>query len=117
MPGQVDDLEWWLMKFLADDLDIVYMYAEMDNNECTAKQINFQDSPNPSMFITIAIVDRTGQYLTAANKAVRTQKSWVMNEQCQIFAQAVWLGQKRVPPTLLIHAGRCGYNNRASDIP
>jgi hypothetical protein len=52
LPGQVRHLKWWLTKFFADHLDIFYMYAEMGNDERTEMQLKFQDSPNPSVFVT-----------------------------------------------------------------
>ena len=113
---QVRYLKWWLTKFFADHLDIVYMYAEMGNNECTEMQLEFQDSPNPSVFITTPKVVGTGLNLTAANHAVMTQKFWVLNEQCQAFAWVVRLGQNRVPHTWLLNTGPSGYDNRASDL-
>jgi hypothetical protein len=66
----VDDLKWGHKKVLADHLAIVYMYAELGRNQYTAKQINFQDVPNPSKFISTPFVGKTGQYITAANNAV-----------------------------------------------
>jgi hypothetical protein len=81
LPGQVRHLKWWLSKFFADHLDIFYMYAEMGNDERTEMQLKFQDSPNPSVFVTTPIVGGTGLNLTAANHAVITQKFWVLNEQ------------------------------------
>jgi hypothetical protein len=100
----------------ADHLDIFYMYAEMGNDELTEMQLKFQDSPNPSLFITSPTVGGTGLNLTAANHAVITQKVWVLNEQCQAFARVVRLGQNRVPHTWLLNTGPSGYDNRASDL-
>ena len=99
LPGQVCHMKWWLRKFLADHLDILYMVAEMGNDECTKMQLKFQDSPNPSVFITTPNVGETGLNLTAANQAVITQKFWVLNKQQQAFAWVVQLGQNRVPHT------------------
>jgi len=48
------------------------MYAEMGNDECTEMQLKFQDSQNPSVFITTPKVDGTGLNLTAAKHAVIT---------------------------------------------
>jgi hypothetical protein len=89
LPGKVCQLWWWLTKFFADHLDIVYMYAEMGNDEHTQMQLKFQDSPNPSVFITTLKVGGTGLNLTAANHAVMSQKFWVLNGQCLGFAQIV----------------------------
>jgi len=87
LPGQVRHLKWWLTKCFADHLDIFYMYAEMGNDERTEMQLKFQDSPNPSVFVTTPKVGGTGLNLTVANHAVITQKFWVLNEQRQAFAQ------------------------------
>jgi len=115
-PGQVHHLKWWLTKFFADHWNIFYMYAEMGNDECTEMQLKFQDSPNPSVFLTTPKVGGTGLNLTAANHAVITQKFWVLDEQRQAFAWVVGLGQNRVPHTWLLHTGPGGYDNRASDL-
>jgi hypothetical protein len=79
-PGHVCHLRWWLKMLIADQLNILYMYAEMGNDEHTQIQLKFQDSPNPSVFITAPTVDRTGLNLSAANHAEITQKLWVLNE-------------------------------------
>jgi hypothetical protein len=92
------------------------MYAEMGNDPRTAMQLKFQESPNPSVFVTIPKVGGTGLNLTAANHAVITQKVWVLNEQQPAFVQVVRLGQNRVPHTLLLNTGPGGYDNRASDL-
>ena len=89
LPGLVRHLKWWLTKFFADHLDIVYMYAEMGNDEHTQMQLKFQDSPNPSVFITTLKVGGTGLNLTAANHAVMSQKFWALNGQRLGFAQVV----------------------------
>jgi len=65
-------LKWWLTNRLADNLDIVYMFAEMGNNEHTETLLKFQDLPNPSVFATTPKVGRIGLNLTAANHAVIT---------------------------------------------
>ena len=114
-PGQVHHLEWWLTKFFADNFDIFYMFAEMGNDEWTEMQLKFQDSPNPSVFVTTPKVGGTGHNLTAAKHAVITHKFWVLNEQRQAFAWVVQLGQNRVPHTWLLNTGPNGYDNRASD--
>ena len=97
LPDQVCHLKWWLTKFFGDNVDLFHMYAEMGNDEHTEMQLKFQDSRNPSIFITTPKVGGTGLNLTAANHTVITQKFWVLHEQWQAFAQAVWLGQNRVP--------------------
>jgi hypothetical protein len=89
LPGQIRHLKWWLTKFFADHLDIFDMYAEMGNNEHTEIQLKFQDSPNPSVFVTTPKVGGTGLNLTAAHHTVITQKFWVLNEQSQAFARVV----------------------------
>jgi len=75
LPGQVRHLKWWLIHFFADNLDIFYMFAEMGNDERTEMQLKFQDSPNPSVFVTTPKVGGTGLNLTAANHAVITSVS------------------------------------------
>jgi hypothetical protein len=86
LPGQVRHLKWWLTKFCGDNVDIFHMYAEMGNDERTEMQLKFQDSRNPSVFITTPKVGRTGLNLTTAYHAVITQKFWVLNAQRQAFA-------------------------------
>jgi len=125
LPGQVCHLKWWLTKLFADHVDTFYMYAEMGNDECTEMQLKFQDSPNPSVFVTspnpsvfvtTPKVGGPGRNLTAANHAVITQKFWVSNEQRQAFARVVRLGQNRVPHTWLLNTAPGGYDNRVSDL-
>ena len=74
LPGQVRHLKWWLTNFIADLVDIFHMYAELSNDEQTEMQLKFQDSRNPSVFITTPKVGRTGLNLTAANHALITRK-------------------------------------------
>ena len=116
LPGHVRHLKWWLTKFFADNVDTFHMYAEMGNDECTEMQLKFQDSQNPSVFITTPKVGGTGINFTAANHAVITQKFWVLNEQRQVFARVVWLGQNRVPYTWLLNTDPGGYDSHASDL-
>jgi hypothetical protein len=78
-------------------------------------QRKFQNSYNPSVFITTPIAGRTGLNPAAENHAVMTQKLWVLNKQWQAFVQVVWLGQNRVPHTWLRYPGPSGYDNCASD--
>jgi hypothetical protein len=82
LPSQVRHLMWWLSILFADPLNVFYMYAEMGNNEHCEMQFKFQDSPNPSVFVTTPKVGGTGLNLTAANHAVITQKVLALNEQC-----------------------------------
>jgi len=116
LPGKVRHLKWWLTKYFADNVDIFHMYAEMGNDERTQMQLKFQDSRNPSVFVTTPNVGGTGLNLTAANHAVITQKFWVLNEQRQAFARVVRLGQNRVLHTWLLNTGSGGYDNRATDL-
>jgi len=99
LPGQVRHLKWWLMKCFTDNVGIFDIYAEMSHDECTDMQLKFQDSRNPSVFITTSKVGGTGPNITAANHVILTQKFWVLNELRQAFARVVWLGQNRVPHT------------------
>jgi hypothetical protein len=87
----------------------------MGNDERTELQLKFQDSWNPSVFITTPKVGRIGLNLTAANHAVITQKFWVLNKQRQAFAGVVRLGQNRVPHSCLLKTGPGGYDNRSSN--
>jgi len=116
LPGLVRHLKWWLAKIFVGHLDIVYMYMEMGNDECTEMQLKFHDSPNPSVFATTPTVGGTGLNLTAANHVVITLKFWVVNEQCQAFAWVVRLGQNRVPHTWLLNTGPRGHDNKASNL-
>jgi len=116
LPGQVRHLKWWLTHFVGDNLDIFYIFAEMGNDEQTEMQLKFQDSPNPSVFVTTPKVGGTRLNLTAANHAVITQKFWVLNEQRQAFPLVVRLGQNRVRHRWLLNTGPKGYDHRASDL-
>jgi len=92
-PGLVWHLKRWLIMGFADHLDIFYMYVEMGNDERTEMQLKFQDSPNPSVFVTTPKVGMSGLNLTAANHVVITEKFWVSNEQHQAFAWVVRCGK------------------------
>jgi len=116
LPGQVHNLKWWLTKYFADHVDILLMYTEMGNDEWTEMQLKFQDGRNPSVFITTPKVGRTGLSLTVANHAIISQKFWVLNEQQQVFARVVWLGQNQVLHTWLLNTGPGGYDNHAGDL-
>jgi len=114
LSGQAHHLECWLTKFFVDQLDIFYMYAEMGNDEPTEMQLNFQDSPNPSVFIITPKVGGTGLNLTAENHMVITQKFRLWNEQGQAFVRVVQLGQNSVPHTWLLNTGPNGVDNYVS---
>jgi hypothetical protein len=107
---------WWVTTFFADHLDISFIFAEMGNDEHTEMQLKFQQSPNPSVFVTTPKVDGTGLNLTTANHVVISQTFWVLNALRQPFAGVVQLGQNRVPQTWLFNTGPNGYDNRASDL-
>jgi hypothetical protein len=92
------------------------MSAEMGIDERTEMQLKFQDSPNPSVFVTTPKVGGTGLNLTAANHAVMTQKLWVLHEQHRAFARVVRLVQNIFPQTWLLNAEPNGYDNRPSDL-
>jgi hypothetical protein len=78
-------------------VDTFYKYAVMDNDECTDEQLKFQNSHNPSIFITTPIVGSADIYIAAAYYAVITEKFWRLNQQQQAFAQIVRLRLSRVP--------------------
>jgi hypothetical protein len=92
------------------------MFAEMGIDELTEMQLKFQDSLNPSVFVTTPKVGGTGLNLTAANHAVITQKFWVLDKQRHAYPWVVRLGQNRVLHTWLLNTGPNGYNNRANDL-
>jgi SNF2 family DNA or RNA helicase len=71
------------------------MFAHMGNDEHTEMQLELQDSPNPSVFVTTPTVVGTGLNLTAANHAVITETFWGLNEQRQAIVLVVRLGQNR----------------------
>ncbi|KAF8515969.1 hypothetical protein BDD12DRAFT_770423 [Trichophaea hybrida] len=79
-------------------------------------QLQFQDSRNPSVFITTSKSGGTGLNLTATNHAVITQKFWVLNKQRQAFARVVRLGQNCVPHTWLLNTGPDAYDDRVSEL-
>ena len=116
LPGKVCHLKWWLTTYFAEHVDIFHMYVEMGNDERTEMQLKFQDSRDPSVFITTPKAGWTGLILTTANRAVITQMFWVLNKQQQAFAWVVWLGQNRVPHSWLLITGPGGYDKRGSDL-
>jgi len=87
--SQIRHLKWWPTKYFADYVDIFHMYAEMGNDKHTEMQLKFQDSQNPSVFVTTPKVGGTGLNHIAASHAVITQKFWVLDEQRLPFAQVV----------------------------
>jgi len=93
------------------------MYAAMGNDECTEMELKFQDSGNPSVFVTTPKVGRAGANLTTAKNVLLTQKFWGLNEQWQAFAKVVRQGVKTVPHTWLLHTGPGVNNNRVSNLP
>jgi len=99
LPGQVGYLKWCITKYCADQADIFHMYAEMGNNEHPEMLLKFQDSRNPSVFVTTTNVGVTSLHLTAAIHAGITHLLWVLNEQRQGFARVVRLGENRMPHT------------------
>ena len=116
LPGQVRHLKWWLTKNFVDHFNICHLYAVMGNDERAETPLKFQDSCNPSVFVTTPTVGGTSLNLTAANHAVITQKFWVLSKQPQVFARVVWLGQNRVPHTWLLNTGPGCYDNCTSDL-
>jgi hypothetical protein len=116
LPGQVWHLKWWIQQYFGSYVDIFWMYTEMDLQERTDKQLWFQDSRNPSIFITTPKIGSTGLNLTAANHAVITQRFWVLNEQQQAFAQVVQFGQNCVLHTWLLHTGPDSYDDQVSEL-
>jgi len=84
--GSFHRLQWWLTKYIADDVDIFHMYVEMGNDQHTEMLFKFQHSQNPSVSVTTPKVGTTGLNLIAANQAAITQKFWELNEQWQAFA-------------------------------
>jgi hypothetical protein len=116
LPGQVRHLQWWIQQYFGDYVDIFWMYTEMDSQERTNMQLRFQDSRNPSVFITTPKVSGTGLNLTAANHAVITQKFWVLNERRPAFARVVRFGQNRVPHTWLLNTGPDSYDDQVSEL-
>ena len=43
LPGQVHHLNRWLTEYFVGHVDIFHMYAELENDEHTEMQLNFQD--------------------------------------------------------------------------
>jgi hypothetical protein len=79
LTGQVYHLKWWITKFVAYNVDIFHMSAEMANDEGTETQLKFQDSQDRSVFVTTPNVGTTSLNRTADNHAVIPQKFWVLN--------------------------------------
>jgi hypothetical protein len=104
------------MKYFADHVDIFHMYAEMGNDEWTEMQLKFQDSRNPSAFVTTPKVGGIGLNHTSANHAVITQKFCILNEQRLAFARVVRLAQTMATHIWLLNTGPGGYDNRVSDL-
>jgi hypothetical protein len=116
LPGRIRHVTWTLTIFFVDNLFVFYMFAEMGNDEGTEMQLKFQDSPNPSVFVTTPKVGGTGLNVTAANHARITDKIGVVIEEWQEFAWVVRLGQNRVLHPWLLNTGPNGYDNRGSNL-
>jgi len=87
--------------------------ATINRQKCCS---NSQDSPYPSVFVSRPNVHWTGLNLTAANHVVIIQKCRGLNEQHQLFALVVWLGQNRLPHTGMMRLVPYGYSNSASHL-
>ena len=116
LAGHVCHLKWWLTKLFMDHLDIFYMNLEMGNDGRSEIPLKFENSPNPSVFVTTPKVGGTGFNLTAPNHAVIAQKFWVLNDLREVFAWVVRLGQHCVPHTWLLNTGPNGCDIRATDL-
>jgi len=115
LPGEVRRLKWRLTKFFADHLDIIYMYAEMGNDERTEMQLKLQDSPNPCVRnYTQSGWDRPQSHVSkpCGNNSEDLGVQWAVAS----LARVVRLGQNRVPHTWLLNTGPNGYDNRATDL-
>jgi len=116
LPGHVCHPMGWLTNYFVDHVDIFQMYSELGNDEHTQMQLKFQDSRNPSVFITTPNVCRTALNPTAANHAVITQKFRVLSEKWQAFARGVLLKQNQVPQTWLMNTGPGADDTSPSDL-
>jgi hypothetical protein len=66
-------------------VDIFHRYVELGNADHTEWQLIFQDSRNPSVFVTTPTVGGTALWLTDTNRAIIPQKILVITEQQQAF--------------------------------
>jgi len=98
--GQVCHLKWWLIKYIADYVDIFLRYAQIGDDKHSAFELKFHNSPNQSVFITLSWVGGTNHSHSTANHVVITQMLWILNKRCQAFAQVVLQGQNRIPHML-----------------
>jgi hypothetical protein len=55
-------------------VDIFHKYPELEYDGHTEMQLNFQDSRNPSLFVSTPKEEVTGLTLSAANYAVKIQQ-------------------------------------------
>jgi len=116
LPREVRHLKLWLTKYFVANVDIFHMYEEMVNDECTEMPLKFQDSRNPSVFVTTPEVGVTVLNLTAANHVVITPNFRGLNEQRQAFAQVIRLRQQRVPHARLLNMEPGVYDNHMRDL-
>jgi len=89
LSGQVSHLKWWLVNCFVDCADFTDMDSEKGKGGCTDIQLWFEDSPNPSVFITPVKVYGIHLNITTSNDAVITPKFCISNEHYQIFATIV----------------------------
>jgi len=114
-PHRIHYSKLQLTKCLVNHVDNFLMYVQIGNNECTNMQLQFEDSRNPTVFITSSQVGGVGHCLTAGNHTVISQKFWVLNGQLQAIAQLIGFGQITVPDTWLLNMGPGGGDIHGSD--
>jgi hypothetical protein len=107
---------WWPTMYSADHVDIFHMYTEMGIIKRTEMQLKFQNFWNPSVFKTTPKVPRIGLTRTAVNHAVVTQQFGVLDMLLQDVAWGVWLGNNRVPHTLLLTTKPGRYDNHMRNL-
>jgi hypothetical protein len=88
----------------------------MGNDEHAEIRRKFEESWNPSIFVTTPTVHGTDLSRTAANHAIISQKFCGLNEPRQAFARVVRLGQTQVLHTLLLNKCPGGYDTCVSDL-
>jgi len=96
--------------------DIFSVYAEIGNDDCAEMQLKFQDSPNPSLFISTPNVGGSHLILTVPNHAVITHMLWKLDEQHPALTWAVRLGQNTARHSWLWNSGPTGWHNSMIDL-
>ena len=111
LPGQVRYIQWWLW-YNFSQVHLVWWLSDDSPDDRTELLNKFKNTAQCAVFLTTTKVSGTGLNLVAENHVVIFPKSWVLNEQRQVFGCIVRLGQTRQPHRRLLNVGPGGYDDQ-----